>query len=58
MLKAIYQVEVNNVPDNHYDFKFMVARYCHGELWYYGVYDEYDRAIAARDEIDGIILER
>ncbi|MBR3646214.1 MAG: hypothetical protein IKN54_07320 [Lachnospiraceae bacterium] len=58
MEKATYPVEVNNVPDDYTDYKYMVARLCEGELWYYGVFNDLDKAIRARDEIDGIILER
>ena len=57
-MTANYDVEVKNSPKDHANYKYMVARLFDGELWYYGVFNELYRAREARDEIDGIILER
>ena len=55
---AEYTIKVRNAPEDWKDYKYMVARAFEGELWYYGVFDDYDRAKMARDEVDGFILVR
>lgn len=39
------KIKVQNVPDYAKNQKgFMVASACDGELWFYGLYDTYEKA--------------
>jgi len=51
-------VEVNNIPDN--PCKYIVARYDPNSLslWYWGSWDDRQKAGIAAEEITGIVLER
>lgn len=48
--------EVNNLPDEIE--KYIVARVCDGEMWFWGTYGSENRAKKAANDIDGVILER
>ena len=48
--------EVNNLP-NEID-KYIVARVCDGELWFWGTFDSETRAKKVAKDVDGVILER
>lgn len=38
--------------------RFMVARGVDGEMWYYGMYETYERALEVADELtNGVVLE-
>lgn len=47
-------VQVYNVPDYANDHDFMVAKYDAGRLWFYGAYDDENRALEVANEIDGL----
>ncbi len=53
--KEILQTSVNNVPVEH--DKYVVARAESGELWYWGSYDDYERAWSVANQMNGVILE-
>lgn len=62
MSKAIIQAEVfvNNCPLNIIDSEatFMVARIVDSELWYYGMYETFERAKSVAKELEnGLVLE-
>lgn len=62
MSKAIIQAEVfvNNCPLNIIDSEatFMVARIVDSELWYYGMYETFERAKSVAKELEnGLALE-
>ena len=49
--------DVKNTPKT-LSSGFMVARLVDGELWYYGTYEEKDRADSVAQEIgNGVVLE-
>lgn len=48
--------EVNNLPDEI--DKYVVAKVCDGEMWFWGTYDDKSRAEKAVRDVDGVILER
>ena len=51
------KIVVNNVTDG--EEKYVVARYCveDNQLWYYGRYEDPDRAHDVAEEIGGLVLE-
>ena len=52
-------LKVNNVPAiGDWDGRYMVVRLVDGELWYYGIYDEEERANAAVDELGNAFIFR
>lgn len=62
MSKAIIQAEVfvDNCPLNIIDSEatFMVARIVDSELWYYGMYETFERAKSVAKELEnGLALE-
>jgi hypothetical protein len=52
-----YSITVHNVPYDHKEYKYMVAKLYDGELWFYGEFNDYIRATRACTEIKGVILE-
>ena len=65
MANVKVNVKVNNMPVNQLDFneyKYIVARPISNEdgvfeLWYWGSWKEYDRALKAASEIRGLVFE-
>lgn len=57
-MAELYQVEVNNVPEN--PSKYIVARYDPNtlSLWYWGSWDEKYKAQIAAEEVTGLVMER
>ena len=52
-------VEIANIPDMNELSKYVVARNPDGEKWWYwGTYDDLERATNAAKEIDGSIFEK
>ena len=54
-------VTVHNVPANverSLEPGYIVARYVDGDLWYYGFYEDVDRAVLVASELgNGLVLE-
>lgn len=51
-------LEINNAEDYAYDHQFWVVRLCNTELWFYGAYDDADRAQTAAEEIgNGFVID-
>lgn len=49
--------EVNNLPDEI--DKYVVARVCDGELWFWGTWDDKDEAENVVNDVEnGIVLRR
>lgn len=38
------------------DMPYVVARVSEGKLWYWGRWDDYDKALEVAKEIDGVVL--
>lgn len=49
------KIHVNNAPKN--GTGFMVARVIDSQLWYFGLFDDEDRAKLAAEEVEGIYFE-
>lgn len=49
-------MKINNIPEYAKDRKFIVCSIVEYELWFYGAYDDYDRAKTAAEFIGGVIL--
>lgn len=49
------KVEINNLPDYAIRYRYIVARYDCGELWFWGAYDDEDEAREAAVEQEGIV---
>jgi hypothetical protein len=57
MGKQYLQAEVNNLPDDIE--KYVVAKVCDGELWFWGTWDDKDEAEKAVNDVEnGILLRR
>ena len=50
------KVSVFNLPPDYK--KYVVARYVDGKLWFWGSWDDKDRADEVAEEIGGIVTER
>lgn len=50
-------MKVNNVPGYAYDHKYVVARLCDGEYWFWGAWDDLKEAQRVAQEMDGIVVE-
>ena len=49
------RAKVNNLPDD--SKKYVVARLIDGEFWFWGSYENEDRAKQAAKDIGGVVLE-
>ena len=56
MMDATATITVHNVDED--SLKYMVARICDRELWFWGTYDTAEEAERTAEEIDGIVLMR
>ena len=51
-------VTILNVPNYAPKYTFWVVRFCDGRLWYYGGFDDENRAIEAADFVgNGMVVE-
>lgn len=48
-------MKINNLPDYAKNYKFIVCSEVDNELWFYGAYNDYNRAIDIAIEIDGMV---
>ena len=46
-------MKINNLPDNYKNYLFVVARKVDGDLWFWGCYNDRNRANEAALEMDG-----
>lgn len=49
-------VAVNNVPDYANDHPLWVVKYYSGFLWFWGAYDDENRALDVANEEDGMVV--
>lgn len=57
MTKEVH-VAVNNVPDYAHKYEWWVIRYCDGYMWFWGGFDDENRAIEAANEIgNGMVIQ-
>lgn len=51
-------VTILNVPNYAPKYQYWVVRFCDGRLWYYGGFDDENRAIEAADFVgNGMVVE-
>lgn len=51
-------VTILNVPNYAPKYQYWVVRFCDGHLWYYGGFDDENRAIEAADFVgNGMVVE-
>ena len=50
-------MHVNNVPAYAYDHRYIVARECDGEFWFWGAWDDLQTAQGVATEISGTVIE-
>jgi hypothetical protein len=49
-------VDVCNVPEYAHKYKYWVVRFSSGYLWYYGGFDDENRAIEVANTEDGMVV--
>lgn len=49
-------VDVCNVPEYAHKYKYWVVRYSAGYLWYWGAFDDENKAIDAAINEDGMVV--
>ena len=47
---------VKNLSSYAYTCKYIVARECDGDLWYWGAWNDYETAYRASCEVRGIVI--
>ena len=50
-------VDVCNVPEYAHKYKYWVVRYSAGYLWYWGAFDDENRALEVANAEDGMVVE-
>lgn len=59
MSEVVFTAQVKNLPAQAEFEKYVVARECEAELWYYGTYPNEQKAKAVAEEIgNGVVLVR
>lgn len=48
---------IKNKPNYANDYRYIVARNCDGELWFWGAWNEFELAIDAAREIGGVVID-
>ena len=49
-------ITINNLPDYAKEYKYIVTRECENEFWFYGAFNESDRANRAAEEVNGVVF--
>ena len=50
-------IKINNLPAYADNYKFVVARRIDGELWFWGAWNDRNKANEAAREIGGMVIE-
>ena len=50
-------MEINNVPEYAKKYPFWVARIADNELWFYGAYSDWEKALEVSQQIGGFAFE-
>ena len=51
-------MKINNMPDYANDYKYVVARIVDDDLWFWGAYNDYRKAINAAIDTGGIVVAK
>lgn len=49
-------LNVNNLPETFRNYNWLVCSVVDGELWYYGVYNDHDKAFEVATYIGGVVV--
>ena len=52
----MWNFKINNLPNYAEDYKYIVVTLVDGELWFYGAYNEYEKAECVVKETDGRLI--
>lgn len=50
-------VSVHNVPERAKKNKYIVAQFFDGALWFYGAWDDKDKAKSVAYEVEGLLVQ-
>ena len=54
----MWNFKINNLPNYAEDYKYIVVTLVDGELWFYGAYNDYEKALlVARETSDRMIVD-
>lgn len=45
---------INNLPENYFEYLYIVARNVDGQYWFWGKYNTAEKAYAVAEEIHGV----
>jgi len=51
-------MKINNLPEYAKDCKYIVARLVDNEVWFWGAYEDLEKAFQSANEVSGIVVER
>lgn len=49
-VSMMYNIKINNIPSYAKNYKYIVVTLVDGELWFYGAYNEYEKAKCVSEE--------
>lgn len=49
-------LNVNNLPETFRNYNWLVCCVYDGELWYYGVYNDHDKAFEVAMTVNGVVV--
>lgn len=49
-------MKINNIPEYAKNREYIVCRYVDDELWFWGAYDDNEKADTVALEIDGLVV--
>ncbi len=49
--------KVNNLPEYASDYKYIACKVIDNKLWFYGAFNEYEKALKAAREVFGVVVE-
>ena len=50
-------MKINNMPEQAKEKKVIVVRIVNGEAWFYGAWDDRDKAAKAAAEVGGMVIQ-
>ena len=51
-------IKINNLPDYAQDYRYIVITIVDDELWFYGAYNDYEKALlVARETSDRMVVD-
>ena len=50
------EINIHNMSANAHNYEFIVARFCEGDWWFYGAYNNGWKAEQVAIEVDGMVF--